>query len=282
MYVHRHPEENRLSVVYQFLTFTDQQSNIIPFLIKPDEFGFLYLIIRFVLISIIHVPFQVHHIADCSQSDVFQAAFHFTLVVVFTLFVILFQIIVNIFIQSRQVILHERYIDFFIYFEHIFKEFQINILHFKEVASVPDNSIVYQIADTLFFVLCHFKRIIVAERKRFPFSKHFFQEFFLSVETLDQFFYGTKSTHLIHCSSKFIICLIAGYSSTIVLFLIISSTTLFILLPASTGTRIVPSDRVSGRHATKQIVYPCLHFRSNVHTGSFHIGTCNNAGRILF
>ena len=196
MYVHRHPEENRLSVVYQFLTFTDQQSNIIPFLIKPDEFGFLYLIIRFVLISIIHVPFQVHHIADCSQSDVFQAAFHFTLVVVFTLFVILFQIIVNIFIQSRQVILHERYIDFFIYFEHIFKEFQIDIFHFQKVTSIPDNPIVNQIADTLFFVLRHFKRIIVTERKRFPFSKHFFQEFFLPVQTFDKFFYRTKSAHI--------------------------------------------------------------------------------------
>ncbi len=88
LHIHRHPEENRLSIVYQFLAFTNQQGNIISFLVKPDKFGFLYLVIRFVLISIIHVPLQVHHVADSSQGYIFQATFHFPLIIVLALFVI--------------------------------------------------------------------------------------------------------------------------------------------------------------------------------------------------
>ena len=86
LYIHRHPEKSRLSVVYQFFALANQQGDIIPFLVQPKKFGLFDPVIRFILVGVVHVPFQVHHIADGGKGDVLQAAFHFPLIVVFTLF----------------------------------------------------------------------------------------------------------------------------------------------------------------------------------------------------
>lgn len=39
LYIHRHPEKSRLSVVYQFFALANQQGDIIPFLVQPKKFG---------------------------------------------------------------------------------------------------------------------------------------------------------------------------------------------------------------------------------------------------
>ena len=114
------------------------------------------------------------------------------MVVVLPLLVVLLQVVVDVFIQPSQIVVHKRYVDALVHLQHLFKELEIHVLHLQEIPAIPDDTIVDEVFD---FILRQLQGIIVLQGSRRSFLKHLLHQDFLPFEDTQQVVYGFECIH---------------------------------------------------------------------------------------
>ena len=171
--IHGNSKKHRLLILYHILTPIDEHGYVLTLFIQISQFRKFNLITWFILICIVNITFQIDNITHSNHCNIFQTSFDFPLIIILTLFIIFFQIIFYILIETSQVIINKRNIDIFIHLQYIFKKFQIYILHLEKISAVSYYSIVNKILYPFFLILRKLQGIVVLKRRRCSFVEHF-------------------------------------------------------------------------------------------------------------
>ena len=187
----RHTKEHHFAIHHLF-TFLNEHLDSFAFLIQVGQPSFFDFVVWFLLVGCINVSFQVDDVFQSTKPYLAKYLTHITLILSPTVFVGLFQIVVDILFECTDIFLDTRHADFLVHVEHILKELHINVFHFKEITILMDHPMVYQILYPLTLIIHHLKGEFRSVSQRLSPLKHIAEQGFLPVQHSSQFLNGAK------------------------------------------------------------------------------------------
>ena len=110
--------------------------------IKVLESRLLYEVVGFLLISMVHVTFQVNYVFQSSESSLLQELTHTVLITSLTIYVGFLEEIAYMLLQCVDAFLYTQHTDFLVDIQHFLKEVQIVTLDFNCIACFYQHTII--------------------------------------------------------------------------------------------------------------------------------------------
>ena len=165
-------DEKSMLIIHQLFALAYHGTNAMTLLVQILQFLLFDDIIRLLLIGMIHITLQIHHIFQGSEAGLLEKLPDIILISRFTAGIVLLQKIADILLQRIDTLLHTQHADLLVDIQHLFEKVQVVTLNLYHVASFHQHTIVNQLPQPGFISSDKVNSKCDRKPHEFPFLKH--------------------------------------------------------------------------------------------------------------